>query len=374
MNICFVCSEYPPTIYGGIGIFYYTLAKKLTDLNYDVTIVGFDSKVKKDECNIEEGIRVYRFKHLFPYIPKLINRRYSLKFFGQRIKLSNKIKELSQIHNFHIVESYDWSGPLWYKPFSPLIVRLHGAYTPNWKSKGQRAHRLIRYVERRNVKMADYILSVARHIAPLTLETLNLKNRDYTVIYNGVDLSVFKPMGLERREKQILYVGTVDKRKGVIELFQAMRIVFQEIPGAELVLIGRLPDGKKGEVFKESLLNQLNPENRNSVRFLGFIPNEQLPQWYNQAGIVVFPSKAEAFGIVPVEALACGTPIVITSRVSGPEIVKDGISGLLADPLNPEQFAAAIIKLLKDHKLRDTISRNARKRAVEMFDINKIME
>ncbi|MBC8204574.1 MAG: glycosyltransferase family 4 protein, partial [FCB group bacterium] len=346
MNICFVCSEYPPTIYGGIGIFYYTLAKKLTDLNYDVTIVGFDSKVKKDECNIEEGIRVYRFKHLFPYIPKLINRRYSLKFFGQRIKLSNKIKELSQIHNFHIVESYDWSGPLWYKPFSPLIVRLHGAYTPNWKSKGQRAHRLIRYVERRNVKMADYILSVARHIAPLTLETLNLKNRDYTVIYNGVDLSVFKPMGLERREKQILYVGTVDKRKGVIELFQAMRIVFQEIPGAELVLIGRLPDGKKGEVFKESLLNQLNPENRNSVRFLGFIPNEQLPQWYNQAGIVVFPSKAEAFGIVPVEALACGTPIVITSRVSGPEIVKDGISGLLADPLNPEQFAAAIIKLL----------------------------
>jgi glycosyltransferase involved in cell wall biosynthesis len=105
------------------------------------------------------------------------------------------------------------------------------------------------------------------------------------------------------------------------------------------------------------------------VRFLGHVRREQLPLLYSRAAVAVFPSHAEAFGLSCAEAMACGAPVVMTTRGSGPELVEHDHSGLLTDPANGPALAGAIMGLLGDEKSRQRLGCNARARVLERFSL-----
>ena len=99
---------------------------------------------------------------------------------------------------------------------------------------------------------------------------------------------------------------------------------------------------------------------------------QDLPALYNQAGVFVFPSHVEAFGLTCVEAMSCGRPVVATCLASGPELVEDGVSGLLADPRDPHDLASKVCIMLDDPNLAGRMGIAARQHVLERFDLQNL--
>lgn len=369
MRICFVCNEYPPAPHGGIGTFVRTLARRLADLGHAVAVVGWDRHGRASNWSQEQGISVLRLCPPSVYRKALRLGRYQLGagLLGERISLSARVAAAARQFRADLIETYDWSGPLWRAPGRPLIVRLHGAHTAYAFYEGRRGSRLLRYFERRNVAMADALVAVSRHIGEVTLRALGLGERKFRVIYNGVDTALFSPPGVRPHSCEVLYAGSLSRRKGVFDLLEAAPLVKKRVPGARFSFAGALPPGGR-----EALLRLVPDGVRDAISLLGLVPHDSLPALYGRAAVAVFPSRAEAFGLTCVEAMACGTPVVMTRLASGPELVVHGESGLLADPRNPQELAAAIVRLLQDAELRHRLGEAARRRAVEMFDSARI--
>ena len=180
----------------------------------------------------------------------------------------------------------------------------------------------------------------------------------------GVDTEVFRPLdkasirrdlGLPTNERVVLFVGRIEPLKGIDLLLRAV----SHLDGRFRVLvIGG--DGK--DVARKSELAVLAAELRiaDKVTFLDAVPHDDLPLYYNAADICVVPSYYESFGLVAVEAMACGVP-VIASRVGGlKETVQDGQTGYLVPWLCPEPFAERLDLLLSNEPLRRSLGREAR--------------
>jgi glycosyltransferase involved in cell wall biosynthesis len=159
-------------------------------------------------------------------------------------------------------------------------------------------------------------------------------------------------------EKFILYVGLIEPRKNVPMLLKAYaRLVSQGDP-PPLVLVGRL-----GWMYEQvfQLVEQLNLKDK--VQFKGYIPSQNLPIVYNLAQIFVYPSTYEGFGFPPLEAMACGIPVITTAISAMLDNV--GNAGLLIPPQDETALSQAIQTLLSDNSLRDHLSRAGRLRAAE---------
>jgi glycosyltransferase involved in cell wall biosynthesis len=142
-------------------------------------------------------------------------------------------------------------------------------------------------------------------------------------------------------EQYVLFVGTLEPRKNVPALLRAFARVAGEFPGVQLVIAGGrgwLDD----EIFALHAALGLGAR----VCFPGFVPPEELPRWYQAATVFVYPSLYEGFGLPPLEALACGTPVIASNTSAIPEVVGD--AGLLVDPRDEAALAAALRALLAD--------------------------
>jgi len=292
----------------------------------------------------------------------------------KRIVLSKAVSRLANKRCVDVVESYDWSGPLWRHPSVPLVVRMHGANTAHCVYERRRPSRNLRHFERKNLGMADRLVAVSEHIGGLTVRSVGLPNKPYRVIYNAVDTELFRPRDTARDGNEVLYVGTVNRRKGVEELFKAIPEVLAKRPGTRFRMAGAISKSESGESLDEYLLGMLPEGCRSSVEFLGRIPHEELPLLYNRAAVCVFPSLAEAFGLTCVEAMACGRPVVMTNQASGPEIVEDGLSGLLADPRDPKHVSACLLRILESPDLQERMGKAARQRTEEKFSLHSLAE
>jgi len=371
MNIVLICNEYPPAPHGGIGTFVYNLARQLVMEGHHVHVIGFDPRVAEKITNVEAGVIVSRLRS--PYAGRwyLHWGNYDIaSHILNRIYLSRWVKKYCRLHGIELVESYDWSGPLIFHPDVPLLVRMHGAHSAHAFYEKKKASRFLSLIEKRNLSIADALVGVSEHISALTLQATGLLGKNYTVIYNGVDTSVFRPMkDTKKSPKQILFAGTVSRRKGVYELFHSMSFVFEKVPSAQLLLVGRLPvDEMVRQSFVNELLSTLRPEYRKQVTFTDAMPYSEMPVLYNRAACAVFPSLAEAYGLTCAEAMACGTPVVMTSRASGPEIVENGVSGFLCEPSDSQSLAQALISLLSDGMMRERMGKNAVMQVRQKFD------
>lgn len=212
-------------------------------------------------------------------------------------------------------------------------------------------------------------------------------------IHNGVDVDRCCPKGAKGQEaaKRILFVGRISPDKGVHVLLEAFEKVVREYPQVQLDIVGPRAAPPVAYIFKLSdepkvsglislchrdymaqLREQLPPRVMDRVSFSGAIPHGDMPERYAMADVYVQPSLTEAFGMPVAEAMAAGVPVVGT-RVGGvPEIVQDGITGRLVESGESEALAEAILELLKDESLRNSMGGAARIRAVELFSWDAI--
>lgn len=367
MKIAFVCNEYPPASHGGIGTFVQALARKLVTRGHAAFVLGYDTTVSSVRDELDQGVSVTRLPVHAALRLKFGRFRLSPDAVTARMKLSSVIRDLSRREGIDIVESYDWSGPLWSAPgVCPLVVRLHGANTAHAWYEGKRPSRLLRSLERRNVRIADHLVAVSEHIREVTLQALDSTGRHCDVVYNGVDTSIFYPLQQNEPEVPVvLFVGKLHARKGVDELLGAWAIVSRGYPRARLKIVGAYEDPSTLQRYADKYRFDAR-----SVELTGFVSHDQLPRIYNACTAAVFPSRAEAFGLTCAEAMACGCAVVMTSRASGPELVENDLSGLLANPENRNDLASAITRVLADRELRLRLGRAARDRVKRHFDLD----
>lgn len=167
---------------------------------------------------------------------------------------------------------------------------------------------------------------------------------------NGVDTTIFRPMGVKVIPNSIFSWGVFYERKNFHSLIRALKIVKRKIPGARLMLAGEGPQ-------KQELLNltyQLGLSD--SVFFLGRISTKQLVKRINQSEVIVVPSLLEGFGIPVIEAMACNKPVIASDIEALRELIRDGKNGILFPPSNIVALANAIIEVLTETKMAEHIA------------------
>jgi D-inositol-3-phosphate glycosyltransferase len=183
----------------------------------------------------------------------------------------------------------------------------------------------------------------------------------------GVDLDVFHPRGREasrRRfgfgdEPTIVFVGRLQPLKGAHVAVDALARLRYMVPDARLVIAGGdSPRGIRGELRRLRLLaGRLGVMRR--ISFLDPLPHADLAELYRAADAVVIPSSSESFGLVALEAAACGTPVVATAVGGLRLLVQDGHTGYLVDERDPSRFARALSRVLADRTARQRLGVNA---------------
>jgi glycosyltransferase involved in cell wall biosynthesis len=242
-----------------------------------------------------------------------------------------------------VIVRFDWTTPL------PRYWSW-----PPWLSRFQRARYLFPSESERQVFVEQYA---------------RIPDQQTVVIPNAVDIELFQPRKLDAGSKRSLRVGFAGQwsaGKGLPELLDAWTAVKASFPSVDLLVAGGPGLWKRdreapGTQESEARIREM--ERKQLLSSVGVIPRQQMPQFWNSVDIAVVPSLSEAFGLVALESLACGVP-VIASAVGGlKEVVIDGQCGLLVPPGDAAALTRALDTLLADESLRTRLSAGARLRA-----------
>ncbi len=188
---------------------------------------------------------------------------------------------------------------------------------------------------------------------------------DYTIIPNGVDTHHFSNGGtpldkFSDGKTNILFVGRLEKRKGFDYLLEAYRLIRSEIPDCRLIQVG--PGIRLRKKYEKRIRRHGIPE----VNFTGYSTYSDLPRYYKTADIVCFPATGrESQGIVLLEAMAVGKPVIASNIDGYSSILTDGAEGLAVPPRNVEKLAEAILKLTKDRQLRHQMGARGKTKALQ---------
>jgi len=218
------------------------------------------------------------------------------------------------------------------------------------------------------VRCADHVLADSEATRQDLIRLLDVPPTKVTTVHLGVD-PLFGPLPRQTvkatltryglKPGYLLFVGTLEPRKNLPGLFAAYRILLDRgATAAPLVVVGG-----RGWLYEDVFTSVEDLALTDRVRFLHNVPNTDLPAFYNGAQLLILPSFYEGFGLPALEAMACGTPVVVSNRGSLPEVVGD--AGTLVDPEDVEGIAAGIAALLEDPERQERLADLGRARAAE---------
>jgi glycosyltransferase involved in cell wall biosynthesis len=192
------------------------------------------------------------------------------------------------------------------------------------------------------VKRADYFFTVSQHSKNEMINYLHIDPDRITVVHNGIDLSEFTPAGKNGKEKYLLFVGTLQPRKNLVNIIRAFSLIAESISDT-LVIVGG--SGWKNSPISE-LIDSLEKPVRDRIVFKGYVDGDELARLYSRARLFVLPSLHEGFCLPILEAMASGTAVLTAPSSAIPEIFGDAVE--YADPLSPDDIAAKMHGLISD--------------------------
>jgi glycosyltransferase involved in cell wall biosynthesis len=362
MHIGLICHEYPPAPHGGIGSYSEDLAQGLCEAGHPVTVAGFYSvhDIQAAPPPAHPRLKIIRL----PKSPARLD--YRLGAILDRWRLRRRLEREHARIPFDLIEVPDYAGwgALGGPKKVPMICRLHGSNLYYDRALNRKGDGFEHHLELRTLRRAGVCVGVSRYALDRTLSISGVSPKRTAVIYNAVDAEMFSPGAQPGAEPGlIVFVNTLNAKKGVEQLIDAAHLVFESRPGARLALIGQArPD------FQRQLENRIKPEFRPRIVFAGQVPRREIPAWLRRASVCCYPSHMETFGLAPVEAMAAGRPVIYSQTGPGPEIIEDEKSGLLCDPSDPADIARKIQRLLNNPEWAEQLGRQARQRVLAMFN------
>lgn len=217
---------------------------------------------------------------------------------------------------------------------------------------------LYKNIENTFLKLADHIITVSPYIKDLCKEKYPNKSIKCWPIPFSTKTIHFDL----KRKGELVYVGTIEQRKGLIYLIESLALLKNKGKNFHLNIIGKSKDEDYCNNLKKIIL-----ENDLNVNFHGFIPQEEKEQILKTSQLFVFPSLLEGYGMVLREAMAYGLPIVCFNNSAMPYLIKNGKNGLLVENKNSEKFASAISNIIENNEMRKSLSQGAYDTTTQAF-------
>lgn len=369
MKILQVIQFFAPKFGGTVDVVY-NLSKELSKRGHEITIITTDLNYAKDYVSEleNEGVKVIPFKCVFNFASFL----YSPSM-NNWLKLNIQKFDLVHLHNFrsyqnNIVHKYSKKYDV------PYILQAHGSVLPFFQKQKIK-------------KVYDHfwgykLLEDASTVIALTeterkqYKEMGVPEDKIEIIPNGINLSEYqnlpergkfrKKYNINNNEKVILYLGRINKIKGIDLLIRSFVDVSKELKGTKLVIVG--PD----DGFKNCLINLLKKlQLEDTILFTGPLYNKDKLSAYVDADAYVLPSFYETFPNTVIESCACGTPIIITDRCGISDMVKDKV-GLVVE-YEKTSLTTGLIKILRDDTLKNDLNKNCKGFVLEKFSLNDVI-
>lgn len=257
----------------------------------------------------------------------------------------------------------------------PSVITIHDLSIFSFPQTFRRHNRMyLTWSTRASARRAARILTVSEYTKQEVVRLLCIPPERVIVTHNACDERFVPPhpddlAAFRQREalpeQFILYVGTLEPRKNIPMLLEAYAQIADRTEAP--LIIG----GGKGWLYDPIFAKAQSLGLADRIRFVGFIPGEDLPLWYAAATVFVFPSLFEGFGMPLLEAMACGTPVVTTSSSSLPEVAGD--AGLIVSPTDAEALGHALLQVLNTPTLRADL-RERGLRQVQRFSWHETAE
>ena len=365
MHIGFLTSEYPhdnlkPS--GGLGTSIKNLAVGLSNSGVKVTV--FVAYQNQDDIYNDQEVKIVSIKAV---------KHAIFGWYNERKRIQKIIQKEIDKESIQLIEAPDWTGISAFMKFTvPIVIRLNGsdAYFCKLDGRTQKFKNFV--LEKTALTSAQEVVSVSTFTGELTKKIFSLKHHIKT-IHNGIDANQFSPIESHINEGQLLYFGTIIRKKGVLELAEAFNLVVIKNEKANLLLLGK----DAIDVFTktstiELFYNLLTPEAKTRVKHIKEVPYHEIKNYISKANIVVLPSFAEAFPMTWLETLAMEKALVSSNIGWANELMVDNKTGFTVSPKNHKEFAERIIELLNDNQLCESFGKAGRQRVIEKFSAEKI--
>jgi alpha-maltose-1-phosphate synthase len=379
MRVALLTREYPPDVYGGAGVHVEYLAAELARL-VEVDVHCFGTRVPAGTR--EPGLPLVHGHPPISELSELSGVNPAVGVLGVDLEIAAAVSGADLVH------SHTWYANL----AGHLAGLLHGvphvATTHSleplrpWKAEQLGGgYALSSWSERVGLQGAERIIAVSRGMGADICEAYpEIDPGRIEVIYNGVDTSTYQPdpetgvieaLGIDRDRPYVVFLGRVTRQKGLSVLLKAA-IEFR--PQAQVVLLAGPAETPELGAEVDALMATLR-DGRSGVFWVPeMLPRTSVIQVLSHAAAFVCPSVYEPLGIVNLEAMACATPVVASAVGGIPEVVDDGVTGLLVAPSDPKALAAAVNRLLDDPGLAAQMGRAGRGRATAEFSWRAIAE
>ena len=365
MHICFISSEYPTKGQnnGGVGTMIKFIGEYLASRGVRVSVIG---EYTQSGESIENGVHIYRY----PLTQK------PLVTFKRYMRLNQWIRKLHRSHKIDFVETPELGLFLIRKVKGiKYVIRMHGGHHYFSLAENRKKERSKSLMEKFSFSKADLVVAVSSYLRDKTLELLKLQ-REVTIINNPIDISQFEIADSSYIvNKRIVFVGSIVEKKGIRQLIMAMPEIRRKHPTAHLIVVGRNANfpGTNQPYFP--YLQKFLPANHEDfITFTGGVPHDEVPKYIATAEVCVYPSHMEGLPLAWLEALGMGKPFVGGKTGPGPEVVKDGETGLLADPYSPEDIAQKVITLFDNPSFAKHLGENAYADVQQRFSIEVLGE
>ncbi len=364
--------EFPPHNSGGLGTACFGLTRALSG-DADVVFV----LPKKAEVNSDFVKMVFANEHsisvrhvdtlLYPYVTEekygeerhlYTDQVYGFSLMEEVKRYARKAADIARKAKCDVIHAHDWlaySAGIEAKKATgkPLIVHVHA--TEFDRTGGNGVNQLVYDIERKGMEAADAVIAVSQWTKNIIVNHYGISPDKITVVHNGIDINDFKilPSRVQALKdagnKIVLFVGRITMQKGPDYFIRAATRVLEFRPNTIFLVSG------SGDMEREMIRLAASKGISDKIFFVGFLRGDDLDSVYQSADLYVMPSISEPFGITPLEALANGTPVLISRQSGVSEVLSHALK---ADFWDIDDTADKIISTLDNKCLHDSLKEN----------------
>jgi glycosyltransferase involved in cell wall biosynthesis len=379
MKIAFLTRNYPPgSFWGGDAVVYDNLARGLAQRGHEVHVIC--QATGKPEEHVQDGV----FVHRVGANPTRYSVRARLDYY---IHAWARLRKIVRTRGIEIVEAPDWSAEGFLYSLhkqTPLVVTAIGSTDDPIQTKTYSgiAHLVALMGLSRlcnlTIRRADRVVAISEDCYQAALRRYPVRQERLVKVPMGIDSAKFRyvesdikqeKLGLPNSFSVVLFVGRLEARNGIHVLCEAIPQVTARLPNTRFVFVGRDTNtAPTGGSFRQYVTNRVG----DSAQFIEFLPDDELVRLYSACDVYVYPALCATFGLTPVEAMACGKPVVATAVGVAPELEPHASGGLTVVPVQePKELAEALIRYLASDQVdRDRIAESNRKLMESRFSIS----
>lgn len=388
MHICFISLDYPSTSSGGgVGNQVRAIGSGLVREGHAVSVIALKQKGIPD-FSVDNGVRVHGISvgPLHWYISKTPGVSSLLTMGLRELEYGwatyRKVMRVHSEKDIDLIEGTESGALLTALLFreAPVIIRLHGEHYTFYKYTSELrlsiSLRFARFLQRAAMKTCLLLTSPSRTHALEIRSELGRNSPPIVVLPNVLSFPISetetRPFDTQEKDKEqvVLFVGRLDRVKGIMPFLKAARLISRELPRVKFTLVG----GEHPTLNLRDLKKLVAACGMTrSVRFLGYLEHEKLAEQYRSASVCVVPSYYETFGLAALEAMSFGAPVVASDVGGLKEVVEDGITGFLVPPGDHYILANRVVQILGDRELRIRMGSAGREQCLKRWDTKGVL-